>query len=57
MQESAAQRTIENHIRIRSNGRTVTMSAITISDAVEIFSKDWGVGPTDRIQSRLAALG
>jgi hypothetical protein len=32
------------------------MGTITSTDGTEIFYKDWGSGPTDRLQSRLAAF-
>ena len=32
------------------------MPTVTTNDGVEIFYKDWGSGPADRVQSRLAAV-
>jgi len=33
------------------------MGSITTTDGTEIFYKELGLGPTDRLQPRLAALG
>ena len=33
------------------------MPTITTPDGVEIFYKDWGSRPANRVQPRLAALG
>ena len=33
------------------------MPTITTNDGVEIFYKDWGSGPADRVQPWLAAVG